>query len=54
MNPNEVIPREVQRASAAFRFSSRFGGITELQDRMAALRGEVPIQMRFYLPPPKN
>jgi hypothetical protein len=30
------------------------GGITELRDRMAALRGEVPIQMRFYLPPPKN
>lgn len=28
--------------------------ITELRDRMAALRGKVPVQMRFYLPVPKN
>ena len=28
--------------------------ITELRDRMAALRGEVPVQMRFYLPPPRR
>ena len=27
--------------------------INELRDRVAALRGEVPVQMRFYLPPPK-
>lgn len=27
------------------------GSMTELRDRMAALRGEVPVQMRFYLPP---
>lgn len=29
------------------------GTITELRDRMAALRGEVPVQMRLYFPPPK-
>jgi hypothetical protein len=29
------------------------GGVGELRDRMAALRGEVPVQMRFYLPLPK-
>jgi hypothetical protein len=28
--------------------------IIELRDRMAALRGEMPVQMRFYVPPPKN
>jgi hypothetical protein len=28
--------------------------ITELRDRVAALRGETPVQMRFYLPPPKR
>jgi hypothetical protein len=30
------------------------GGIGELRDRMAALRGEVPVQMRFYLPAPNK
>lgn len=30
------------------------GSITELRDRMAALRGESPMQMRFYLPPPSR
>jgi hypothetical protein len=29
------------------------GSIYELRDRMAAIRGEVPVQMRFYLPLPK-
>ena len=28
--------------------------ITELRDRMATLRGESPVQMRFYLPPPRK
>jgi hypothetical protein len=30
------------------------GSMTELRDRTAALRGEVPVQMRFDLPLPKG
>jgi hypothetical protein len=34
--------------------SKTCSSITELRDRMAALRGEAPVRMRFYLPPPSK